>query len=452
MNNLELDALIDTDEETAQLEAERADPHNPASPYYEGSRVVHEPDATTESLKKSIIDKCPAVLGELTNYITETAIYPHPALSLASGIATLGLVMGKSHAGFRDIRTNVYCVGLAPSGSGKDHPLKMGKKLLGWADMSKHINGQPTSGSSFPSMLQKSDGKAMVFMDEIGRVLRVINSEKAGGFEKAISKELMELYSSAADTYYGKSYANLKENEPIVIEEPHLCLYGTTVKENLVDALVGRDALDGFLGRLLIFESAEVPDGDIKTIFQRDTAKKPEKLVSDLKMLSRPNKTIYGDVPHQCEYTQAAQDAYTDYWQLIDEIKAAQPHYASLYARCTEHMAKLSMMAAAGNFLKGQYIIDESHIAWGVSVANYNISLLVGLADQEIADDSRQKVAKRILRIVETEKVIKHSVLLNALRNVNADNLKNALRDLLEGDKIVKDKNYAGATLYKAFK
>lgn len=339
--------------------------------------------------------------------------------------------MGRSYQGFRGMRTNIYTIGIAPSGSGKDHPLKIGKRFLKAADLAKHIQGQPSSGSSFPSMLKESGSKAIVYTDEIGRVLAMINSDKAANFERGIAKELMELYSSASDTYYGKAYANRKENEMIIVEEPCVCLYGTTVKENLIDALVGRDALDGFLARILLFESTEHVKLE-KDVFALPTVNVPTGITSDLKRLSRRKNTADGEIPHQVGFTAEAKAAFLECWHRKDELCVDYPLCAPIYNRTTEHVAKLSMLAATDNLLQEQYIIEEKHMRWAISAVDYCIGLMVDTVNNEIADTPRLKLSNRIVKILKEHGSLKHRELMQRIRDVNTEDIKKALHDLGE--------------------
>jgi hypothetical protein len=62
----------------------------------------------------------PGLIGELVKYNLETALYPLPELALAGALALMASVTGGKAEGLR-ARTNVYVMGLAPSGGGKDY-------------------------------------------------------------------------------------------------------------------------------------------------------------------------------------------------------------------------------------------------------------------------------------------------------------------------------------------
>lgn len=69
-------------------------------------------------------------LEELIDWIVSSAEHPSRELALSAVIPFVGSLIGRRFAGYRDARSNVYAIALAPSGYGKDHARQQIKRLI----------------------------------------------------------------------------------------------------------------------------------------------------------------------------------------------------------------------------------------------------------------------------------------------------------------------------------
>jgi hypothetical protein len=60
-------------------------------------------------------------LALLVDYIVASAVRPQPILAIGASLAALGALMGRKYRTETNLRTNLYVVGMAASGGGKDH-------------------------------------------------------------------------------------------------------------------------------------------------------------------------------------------------------------------------------------------------------------------------------------------------------------------------------------------
>lgn len=84
-------------------------------------------------------------------------------------------------------------------------------------------------------------------------------SKYAQSHQRAIAPLLTRLFSSSQTTFLGKEYANRKDNTRKDIEQPNVCIYGTTVPGRLYEGLTPGEISDGFLGRMIVLQSDD-PD------------------------------------------------------------------------------------------------------------------------------------------------------------------------------------------------
>ncbi|MEH6656051.1 PriCT-2 domain-containing protein, partial [Loktanella salsilacus] len=61
------------------------------------------------------------LVGDLTEYMLSTARRPQPLLSLGASLCAIGALMGRQYRTESNLRSNLYVVGIADSGSGKNH-------------------------------------------------------------------------------------------------------------------------------------------------------------------------------------------------------------------------------------------------------------------------------------------------------------------------------------------
>ena len=63
----------------------------------------------------------PGLAGEIYDWIESTAVRPAPKLTGGAVMSALGAAIGRRYRGATGLRTNIYVLGVAPSGSGKNH-------------------------------------------------------------------------------------------------------------------------------------------------------------------------------------------------------------------------------------------------------------------------------------------------------------------------------------------
>src|SRR5215510_4421584 len=65
----------------------------------------------------------PGLVGEIVDWITATSRRPNRVLALGAAVTVVGTLIGRRVAGPTRSATHLYAVGIAPTGSGKQHLL-----------------------------------------------------------------------------------------------------------------------------------------------------------------------------------------------------------------------------------------------------------------------------------------------------------------------------------------
>ena len=196
------------------------------------------------------------LLGEICEWINETAISPQPFLTLACALTFCGVLFGRKIRDELDSRTNLYCIGIASSSAGKNHAPKQIRKICQEAGCLEFLGGINTTGdAAMESRLEKHP--ASLFMwDEIGFLLSYASS----GVSKThlgLIPFLMQAYSSASNIFLGREYVDSENQRTIV--QPCCCIYGSSTPERFAPSISREQLQDGFLARCLIFHTNDDP-------------------------------------------------------------------------------------------------------------------------------------------------------------------------------------------------
>ncbi len=194
----------------------------------------------------------PGLLGDLTDWIADSARKPQRAGALLAALELVGTAAGRKYAGPTLTGTHIYGLFLAPSGAAKDHPLKCIGRVLHACTMGAHYG--PSGFMSMSALINRITRQPLTLtcIDEFGAFLGRINGRKASTHEKAITGVLRTAWGSSFDTMAPPEWAG-RVGEPI--HSPALSIYGVSTHEEFFQNLEGGDVFNGFLNRFLILST-----------------------------------------------------------------------------------------------------------------------------------------------------------------------------------------------------
>lgn len=198
----------------------------------------------------------PGMLGEITSWINATAIKEQPFLSLACALSFLGALFGRKIKDQLGSRTNLYCMGIAPSSAGKAHAMNQIRRLCEAAGVTDLLGGDAIASDSAIEDRVSREPATLFLWDEIGHLLAHIKSGISKHHAQVVSL-LMKLYSAAGNVYKGREYAERERQRTIV--QPCCCIYGTSTPERFTEGLSLEELQDGWLSRCLVFYSPRSP-------------------------------------------------------------------------------------------------------------------------------------------------------------------------------------------------
>ena len=415
-----------------------------------------------------LLDHAPGLPGEIAAWINSTALYRQPILALGAAICASGTLFAHRICSKSNLRTNFMVLGLAESGTGKNHARECIKSLFHSVDLKHQTLGKFASDSGLVNALDKNKGIGLALIDEIGREIASLNTKGAGSHETRLLTTMMEMYSEAGTYYDGKRYANSEDIKKLI--QPCLNIYGTTVPKRFFDSMTSDESVDGFLARWLIFESKDI-DPPMQEKGSLDNI--PETLLNNIeRIVGMPIKqetTKHGRIleypepnPTMIKYTDGAEDILHQFSIVCNENRLAEIRkgglLAPIWARSREHAIKLALVAHPYREDKPQ--IESVTMEWACDLALYLSQVAIKAIEDNVADSEHEKTMNKVKAVIERwckrnpGEWMSHRKLCNYIRFIKSRELNEILQQLYDSDMIKRDikKNKSGSTspIYKS--
>ncbi|OYY06463.1 MAG: hypothetical protein B7Y70_16390, partial [Rhizobiales bacterium 35-68-8] len=410
----------------------------------ETGEVLYDPDAPPSSDEEfpERLTYVPGLVGDIVEWILATARRPNRTLALGAALTIVGTAMGRYMAGPTTSSTVLYVLALAPSGTGKDHPLQCIKRVLMAAGMEKCVGADEfASGPAVISMLRRT-ALAVCPMDEFGSFLKRINGRKAGGWESQITKHFRTLWGVNYNLFSGQEQA---ASQGPSISAPHISIYGTGIPEEVFAALEGGDVINGFINRFVYMPvvSEIAPVRPAASIFQV-----PKTITDRLRTLhgggvelrqSQILSYMSAVIPEVLPWSDPAIELQHEAMEA-DMIRRGRrdKELQPFVARTAEIALRLATIVAQGrNTMKPS--LTKEDLAWGQEVALWSSVNMARACGLYIADTEAQADANRILRIVKDYggKASRRMILQRLKHRMKGRDLEDAMKSLLESGALV---------------
>lgn len=372
--------------------------------------VEVEPVYTVPSGEPGWLRDLTGGLRLFVEHATVTAIRPQPWVALGGAISMFGALAGRRYSSPTNLRTNVYSIGIADSGGGKNHPLRLVSTVLAQAGLERFLGGEKiASGSGLIAALERNPS-AIFTIDEIGFLMHAAaDRRRSPGHKTEILDNLTQFYSTAAYTFLGTEYADQKEKPRRVIEQPCLCLYGLTTPSVFWGSLSSSNTLDGSLARMLIFESPDsYPDANRDII----VSPAPDDLVAVMRAVAdgADGHVALGlgegpqvrPTPYVVEYEDQlarARAADIDIEQTRLLRSYAGTPLTSIIARLGENAVKVALIRAISDN-PPQPKLSVADLEWGYDIARQSVDTLLKAIEERVADNEHEAALKRVFKIV----------------------------------------------------
>ncbi len=345
------------------------------------------------------------LLQGLMEYVDRASAVSHQLYNLAGAIVTVGTLLGQKVCTETGLRTNIYAIALGHSGSGKDSPQGAIPNLL--SHTRAHAILGPNTITSDAAMLKwlsnKERARSVFFLDEIGLLMQALKKPMSPA--AGVPACLMKLF-SGTDRGYIKPYSS---GEDLVVDWHHLSFYGASTPGRWWEGLTRSEATDGFMARLLVFESRH----DVQRPKSSTDSAIPAECVEAVNAMAElqadgirggnlqniPNPHVVGKTPEAMElFTSWAERYHT----LRNDHLNRDEGLASIYGRAAEHAHKLALIHAAS--LQGPAILEGrvgvESVRWAAALVDWVIGNTVRQMADNLSDNEWHAWQQRILRAI----------------------------------------------------
>lgn len=424
-----------------------------------GGNILPRPERPI--VQNDLLLRAPGLLGEIVKWMMDRAPWPSAELAMAAALPMLGAVRAHRVATESDLRTNLYTMGMAASGAGKDHNRRCADILLSAAGLTGIIGGEPASAAGLLKALQDRQGRAFMQLDEFGRSLKHMSGRNAGP-QAGITSLLLKLFSTASGVLAGTEYGNAdgKRNRAD-IDQPCLSIHATSVPQHIHEALSSSEASDGFMSRWIYFEETgfelhphcrdaigDPPEGIVTAL--KELAAQPtnhyprgEHVSIDINHMGRPAIR-----PQVVQMTPEARKAWDGFWtdmraRQLQEVDR-KTGLEGCYSRTAEHSAKIALTASWDG------VITKDLIGWANEVALMSAERMAAMVREHVADNETEGELKKVLKIIQTCGPLTQNELTRKTQAIRKQRRNEILNDLVESHQI-RNYNDGSTTFWDVF-
>lgn len=357
-------------------------------------------------------DQVGGVIADMMALMAATAKRPQPVLALGASLCAVGALMGRKYRTESNIRSNLYVVGIAESGAGKNHSRVVINELFRKANLLQYLGGNKiASGSGLLTAIQRQP--AILFqLDEFGMFLSAAADRKRSPRYVCEILDLMtELYTTSGTTYFGVEYASTQHNNAHrAIHQPCACIYGTTTPLHFWQALQASNVADGSLARFLIMESEDdFPDSNEAF----GVIDPPQDLIDRLILIHQGGGKLNGNLtdvgaidevlvdPRVVPMTAQARATFRQLDQeLVERLRTSRgTGYSSILARIEENATKLALIRAVSRDPVDPQIEDHD-AEWGIMLSRHCAELTIREASARVSENQVESHHKRAMQIL----------------------------------------------------
>ena len=363
---------------------------------------VAEPKSETYHVPQHLIDSAPGILSDIVEWIHSSALYTLPEITLGAALCALSAITGQKIRDRWNLRTNLYVLSLARTSAGKDHPRSRIQHLLQKAGGSPLLGAEDlASGAGLVSQLLLHP-VCLLQLDEFGKMLSQVLSDKAPPHSALLCADLLKLYSASHREWTGRAYADSSRTPRI--QQPHLVVHGTSTPSTVWRQFATSNVMDGLLGRIHLFDVAAYTP--LRNLGEIDFDHVPETLLKRVQWwlefdpADPTQPSSVNPVPYLMQHTEPAWDRYYQHLREISERRCAEDELRSaLWGRSGEKAGKLALLAAAA---RGSLTIELSDVDWAIELQNCLTRKLHARVLQHVSDSPAESMRQRVMNVVKS--------------------------------------------------
>jgi hypothetical protein len=395
------------------------------------------------------------ILQQVTEWILSTARVPVQEFATIAALSFLSAFYGRRYVTPTELGLNVYLIGIAGPGFGKDHPRAAIEMLGHEAGMSWMIGpNEVTSDSAIEKVVRRRPVFVMPW-DEVGILLQSMTGKNASAWARSTRKSLLELYSRSTRVWTGKEKADDKTDssgEPVWF--PTVSVLGFSTPVEFYAGITEQNFADGFMARLTIIGVDKRPQRKEG----RSVLKSPTELISNLKKsyMLAPQKGNLASIRdskqkptlHTCEWGEGAHARWLQIEKWQQDFMDDKPDYEGIVGRSAEQTQKLASLRAISRN-PARPVVEVEDVEYGWSIVQRSIDMIDDGVRKHMSSSEHEKLHKLILDHIEKagEDGMPKSVLLrkSGVSSARPQEVDAAIKYLTETEQVTSTLKAAGA-------
>jgi hypothetical protein len=340
----------------------------------------------------------PGFIDQVMTYTLETAPYPERTLAFCGALSLQALLAGRKVRDAADNRTNLYVLGLANSGAGKDYPRKVNQRVLLEAGLADCLGDTFASGEGIEDRLFLHPS-VLFQTDEIDGLMTKINLGKDARHE-GIMNVLLKMYTSANSLYPMRVKAG---KEPGVIDQPSLCIFGTAIPKHYYEALSVKMLTNGFFARMLVLETGKRGRGqDAVVRALPDSVRQTAQWWAEFSPGEKhgnladwhPSPKVVEASPEAGDVLRVFRQRADDQYSLAEE--RGDPVGMAIWARANEKARRLALVYACSANHE-EPLIDVAGTRWACAFVEHQTRRMLFMIGEHVSENDFDARCKKLV-------------------------------------------------------
>jgi len=345
----------------------------------------------------------PGFIDELVEYSLAAAYKPNRTLSFAGALALLAHLAGRKYFDTRRTRTNLFVLGVAGTGGGKEWLRCVNNDVLQAYRMSPSAQDKIASGEAIEEILWR-EPCALLQLDEIEHLFEAIADERDAN-ARGKSEYMKSIFTKSATTYTLRPKATAPNEIGRTVNCPSLTLFGTGVCRDVFRALTPKSIHDGFVGRCLIFDT-EV-EGEDNT-FENSPTELPSTVVGAAEEFANIAERQRASPKLEMQFVPYGDGVNDRMNAILKEIRAKKTACTSdgdevgesIWGRAGEKVSKLALVYAISENMV-EPAVSLAGVEWAWELVQTLISRMCTRIDLWMTNGKIDELARRALRFLQ---------------------------------------------------
>lgn len=348
----------------------------------------------------------PGLVGRITQYMIDTAMYQQPMFALAASISLIGAACARQIFSPTGCFTHTYSLCVGPTACGKEHPMRCMMQILDKADLDR-LQG-PSSYTSYNSVVQKLIDKpaCIAIMDEMGGFLAKGKGRNAASYERQIFTIKRSAWSNNGGKLPTEMRAQQKD-QPLYGVAPSM--FGTSTVAELFESISSMDMSNGLMNRILVYQNRQYPP-PAKPLYDYKIV--PEDILEGIRAIANRCGDVSGRhhsngherleiTPYEVPWDSIEVEAYYEASRESTRAKMQTDTRLQVFlGRATEYAVRLATILAVGRDVENPRVTMED-FKWGERLADECFMALAEEAEFHMASSPQDEANKKVRRAIQ---------------------------------------------------